>query len=102
MEDVDSEYNFIMQEGIVRKGKLTKRMIPVNESVYGGMTKAELSEAVAKEHQLVQQDLKMERTKEKKNALESYVYEMRDKVHFRHSSYNNLPIVKDSYEDLVE
>ncbi|KAJ4703140.1 Heat shock 70 kDa protein [Melia azedarach] len=67
------------EEGIVRKGKLTKRMIPVNESVYGGMTKAELSEAVAKEHQLVQQDLKMERTKEKKNALESYVYEMRDK-----------------------
>ncbi|KAL5775370.1 hypothetical protein ACOSP7_012927 [Xanthoceras sorbifolium] len=64
-----------------RKGKDIKRLeIPVNESVYGGMTKTEVAEAVQKELQLAEQDLKMERTKDKKNALESYVYEMRDKI----------------------
>jgi heat shock protein 4 len=65
----------------MRKGKVVKRVvIPVSESIYGGMTNAELSDAEKKELQLVQQDLKMEHTKDKKNALESYVYEMRDKV----------------------
>lgn len=65
----------------MRKGNVVKRVvIPVSESIYGGMTNAELSDAEKKELQLVQQDLKMEHTKDKKNALESYVYEMRDKV----------------------
>lgn len=44
------------------------------------MTKAELSEAQEKELQLGQQDRIMEQTKDKKNALESYVYDMRNKV----------------------
>lgn len=44
------------------------------------MTMAELSEAQQKEIQLAQQDRTMEQTKDKKNALESYVYEMRNKV----------------------
>ena len=44
------------------------------------MAKAELSEAEKKEHQLLQQDLEMENAKEKKNALESYVYDICDKV----------------------
>ena len=44
------------------------------------MTKAELSEALDKELKLAQQDRIMEQTKDKKNALESYVYEMRNKV----------------------
>jgi heat shock protein 4 len=65
----------------MRKGKVVKRLvIDVSESVYGGVTNAELSYAIEKEYQLVQQDSKIEDTKDKKNALESYVYEMRDKV----------------------
>ncbi|KAL4628400.1 hypothetical protein ACB092_05G235800 [Castanea dentata] len=65
----------------LRKSKFVKRLdIPVSECVFGGIAKAELSEAEKIEHQLVQQDLKMEHAKEMKNALESYVYEMRDKV----------------------
>lgn len=44
------------------------------------MTKAELSKAQEKEVQLAQQDRIMEQTKDKKNSLESYVYEMRNKV----------------------
>ena len=44
------------------------------------MTKAELLEAQGRELQLAQQDKNMEQAKNKKNALESYVYEMRNKV----------------------
>lgn len=54
--------------------------MPVNENVYGGMTKAEISEALEKELQLAQQDRIVEQTKEKKNSLESFVYDMRSKV----------------------
>ncbi|XP_031282802.1 heat shock 70 kDa protein 16 isoform X2 [Pistacia vera] len=72
----------------VRNGKVIKRLeIPINQSVYGGITKSELSEAIDKENQLAQQDLKMERTKDKKNALESYVYEMRDKILSTYQSF---------------
>ncbi|XP_011037663.1 PREDICTED: heat shock 70 kDa protein 16 [Populus euphratica] len=72
----------------IRKGKFFKRLeIPVSEEVYGGMTKAELSEAEKIELQLAHQDLKMERIKDKKNALESYVYEMRDKIFSKYQSF---------------
>ena len=65
----------------LRKSKFVKRLdIPVSESVFGGIAKVKLSEAEKIEHQLVQPELKMEHAKEMKNALESYVYEMRDKV----------------------
>lgn len=53
----------------------------MSENTYGGMTKAEILEAQEKEFQLTQQDRTMELTKDKKNSLESYVYEMRTKVH---------------------
>ncbi|GFZ03227.1 heat shock protein 70 (Hsp 70) family protein [Actinidia rufa] len=65
----------------MKKGKAMKRLdIPVTEYVYGGMTKAELSLAQEKELQLVQQDIKVEQTKDKKNMLESYVYDTRSKL----------------------
>lgn len=54
--------------------------IPVVANVSGALTKDELLEAKQRENSLVEQDLKMESTKDKKNALESFVYEMRDKV----------------------
>ncbi|CAK8565568.1 unnamed protein product [Lathyrus sativus] len=57
-----------------------KQPIPVNESIYGGMTMAEICEAHEKELQLAQQDRAVELTKEKKNTLESYVYETRSKL----------------------
>lgn len=44
------------------------------------MTEAELYEAQEKETQLAQLDRAMEQTKDRKNALESYVYDMRNKV----------------------
>lgn len=84
-----------MQINKVRNGKVIKRLdIPIHQSCYGGITKSELMESVEKENQLAQQDLKMERTKDKKNALESYVYEMRDKVHFTFNCFIILPILQ--------
>lgn len=68
-------------QGDGRHNKAASRLeIPISENIYGGMTKAELSKAQDKEVQLAQQDRIMEQTKDKKNALESYVYEMRNKV----------------------
>lgn len=45
------------------------------------MGQGELCQAKEKELKLAEQDIKMERTKERKNALEAYVYETRNKVH---------------------
>ncbi|KAK9269395.1 hypothetical protein L1049_001168 [Liquidambar formosana] len=71
-----------------RKDKGTRRVeIPVSENVYGGMTKAELLEAQERELQLAQQDRIMEQTKDRKNALESYVYEMRNKLFNTYRSF---------------
>lgn len=65
----------------IRKHKVTKKHdIPVHLKIYGGMTEAEVLEAQEKEYQLAQQDKIAEQTKEKKNALESYVYETRNKL----------------------
>ena len=58
--------------------------MPVSENIYGAMTKAEILEAHEKELQLAQQDRTVELTKEKKNTLESYVYDMRSKVQIQY------------------
>ncbi|KAF5205823.1 Heat shock protein [Thalictrum thalictroides] len=64
-----------------KKSRFSRRIeVPVHETVYGGMTKAQVQEAQDKELRLVQQDQIMERTKDKKNALEAYVYETRNKL----------------------
>ncbi|KAJ7963831.1 Heat shock 70 kDa protein [Quillaja saponaria] len=71
-----------------RKDKATRRLdVPVSENLYGVMSTAELSEAHEKELQLAQQDRTMEQTKDKKNTLESYVYEMRNKLFNTYRSF---------------
>jgi heat shock protein 4 len=50
------------------------------ELVYGAMGPDELQKAVEKEFEMALQDRVMEETKEKKNAVEAYVYDMRNKV----------------------
>ncbi|EEF39376.1 Heat-shock protein 105 kDa, putative [Ricinus communis] len=72
------------------KDKSSRRLeIPVSENIYGGMTEAELSEAKEKELQLSQQDRIVEQAKDQKNALESYVYEMRNKLFNTYRSFAN-------------
>lgn len=72
----------------LREDKATRRLeIPVSVNIYGGMTESELYEAQQKEIQLAQQDRAVELTKERKNALESYVYEMRNKLFNTYRSF---------------
>ncbi|CAH9082306.1 unnamed protein product [Cuscuta europaea] len=65
----------------LKKVKSIKRQdIPVTEHVDGAMTQAELSRAQDEEFELAEHDKKVERTKDKKNTLEAYVYDTRTKL----------------------
>ncbi|KAJ0865518.1 putative Heat shock protein 70 family [Helianthus annuus] len=63
------------------KKKVKKTNVPVSELVYGSMLPADVQKAVEKEFEMALQDRVMEETKDKKNAVEAYVYEMRNKLH---------------------
>lgn len=62
------------------KKKVKKTTVAVTELVHGGLPSAELQKAVEKEFEMALQDKVMEETKDRKNAVEAYVYEMRNKV----------------------
>lgn len=87
-----------------------KHEIPVDVIIGGGLSKTQLLAAQEEEQQLANQDKLMEQTKDKKNALESYVYEIRNKLFERYRSFasesereglsNNLQKTEDwLYED---
>ncbi|KAL9998001.1 putative Heat shock protein 70 family [Helianthus debilis subsp. tardiflorus] len=63
------------------KKKVKKSNIAVSEMVYGAMLAADVQKAVEKEFEMALQDRVMEETKDKKNAVEAYVYDMRNKLH---------------------
>lgn len=65
----------------MKKKKIKKADVPVSEVIPGGLDRAELTKAVEKEYEMALQDRVMEETKDRKNAVEAYVYEMRNKVH---------------------
>ncbi|XP_062089412.1 heat shock 70 kDa protein 14-like [Humulus lupulus] len=92
------------------KRKVKKTNIPVVEFVYGGMSPADLEKAVEKEFEMALQDRVMEETKDKKNAVEAYVYDMRNKLNDKYEEFvtpsekeeliNKLQVVEDwLYED---
>lgn len=86
---VDSAEAQPSRADVKRKGKTPGRVeIPVTETVYGAMSKAELSEAQQKELELSHQDRVMEQTKERRNALEAFIYEMRDKLFDTYRSFS--------------
>ncbi|KAH7565189.1 hypothetical protein ACOSP7_020603 [Xanthoceras sorbifolium] len=62
------------------KKKVKKTNIPVAELVYGGMVPTDLQKALEKEFEMALQDRVMEETKDRKNAVEAYVYDMRNKL----------------------
>lgn len=75
----------MLQADGTKKDKANRRLhVPVSENIYGGMTKAEILEAQEKELQLADQDRTIELTKDRKNSLESYIYETRSKVHVQY------------------
>ncbi|KAL5651530.1 hypothetical protein ACJX0J_036988, partial [Zea mays] len=60
--------------------KVKRTSVPVHALVYGALAVADLQKAVEKEYEMALQDRVMEETKEKKNVVEAYVYDMRNKV----------------------
>nr|CAB3471183.1 unnamed protein product [Digitaria exilis] len=66
---------------------IQRQDLPIAEYIYGAMSKQELLEAQEQEQQLAYQDKLVERTKERKNALESYVYDTRNKLSERYRSF---------------
>ncbi|PUZ59471.1 hypothetical protein GQ55_4G044500 [Panicum hallii var. hallii] len=66
---------------------IQRQDLPIAEYIYGAMSKQELLEAQEQEQHLAYQDKLMERTKDRKNALESYVYDTRNKLSERYRSF---------------
>ncbi|KAG9459291.1 hypothetical protein H6P81_003799 [Aristolochia fimbriata] len=69
------------------KKKVKKIAIPVSELVYGALQSGDVQKAVEKEFEMALQDRVMEETKEKKNAVEAYVYDMRNKLHDKYHDF---------------
>ncbi|GFP88873.1 heat shock 70 kDa protein 15 [Phtheirospermum japonicum] len=69
------------------KKKVKKTNVPVSEIIYGGMAAADVQKAVEKEFEMALQDRVMEETKDKKNAVEAYVYDMRNKLHDKYQEF---------------
>uniref|UniRef100_A0A7N0ZW23 Uncharacterized protein n=1 Tax=Kalanchoe fedtschenkoi TaxID=63787 RepID=A0A7N0ZW23_KALFE len=69
------------------KKKVKRTNIPVAELVYGGIPSGDLQKAVEKEFEMALQDRVMEETKDKKNAVEAYVYEMRNKLYDKYQEF---------------
>ncbi|QCE08946.1 heat shock 70 kDa protein 15-like [Vigna unguiculata] len=69
------------------KKKIKKINVPVAELVYGAMSAADVQKAVEKEFEMALQDRVMEETKDKKNAVEAYVYDMRNKLNDKYQEF---------------
>ncbi|KAI4387027.1 hypothetical protein MLD38_004893 [Melastoma candidum] len=74
-------------KAVAPKKKVTKTNVPVAELIYGGLSKGDLQAAVEKEFEMALQDRVMEETKDKKNAVEAYVYEMRNKLNDKYQEF---------------
>ncbi|KAK6912093.1 Heat shock protein 70 family [Dillenia turbinata] len=69
------------------KKKVKKTNIPVVELVFGGVLPADVQKLVEKEFEMALQDRVMEETKDRKNAVEAYVYDMRNKLHDKYQDF---------------
>ncbi|XP_061338534.1 heat shock 70 kDa protein 15 isoform X1 [Gastrolobium bilobum] len=69
------------------KKKVKKTDIPVAEVIYGAMAPLDVQKAVEKEFEMALQDRVMEETKDKKNAVEAYVYDMRNKLNNKYQEF---------------
>ncbi|XP_004506856.1 heat shock 70 kDa protein 15-like [Cicer arietinum] len=69
------------------KKKVKKTNVPIAELVYGAMAPVDVQKAVEKEFEMALQDRVMEETKDKKNAVEAYVYETRNKLNDKYHDF---------------
>ncbi|KAJ4769778.1 hypothetical protein LUZ62_054035 [Rhynchospora pubera] len=77
--------------------EVNKTTIPVSELVHGGMTSGNLQKAIEQELEMALQDRIVEETKEKKNAVEAYIYDMRNKLSDKYLEF----VVDKEREDIV-
>ncbi|KAK3268430.1 hypothetical protein CYMTET_23068 [Cymbomonas tetramitiformis] len=74
------------------KKKKTKKIdVPIKSVTPGAMSPTDLQAAVEKEYEMALQDRVMEETKDRKNAVEEYVYNMRNKLYAELESYVTEP-----------
>ncbi|KAL9232059.1 hypothetical protein vseg_007206 [Gypsophila vaccaria] len=69
------------------KKKVKRTTVPVSEVVHGGLSKSDVEKAVEKEFEMALQDRIMEETKDRKNAVEAYVYDMRNKLNDKYFEF---------------
>eukprot|EP00245_Coleochaete_scutata_P016998 TRINITY_DN812_c0_g1_i1.p1 TRINITY_DN812_c0_g1~~TRINITY_DN812_c0_g1_i1.p1 ORF type:complete len:845 (+),score=229.45 TRINITY_DN812_c0_g1_i1:156-2690(+) len=65
---------------VIKKKKLKKVEVPLGASIYGALSEKEVESLKEAEFEMELQDRVMEETKERKNAVEAYVYDMRNKL----------------------
>lgn len=76
------------QEELTKHEVVKKRSsIEVTVDMLGGLSQVERQNAKHKEERLAIQDKIMEETKDKRNAVESYVYDMRNKLFNKYHNY---------------
>ncbi|KAK4590593.1 hypothetical protein RGQ29_020948 [Quercus rubra] len=79
LEEEDKPVQMEADTKVEAPKKVKKTNIPVAELVYGGMFPTDVQKAVEKEFEMALQDRVMEETKDRKNAVEAYIYDMRNK-----------------------
>ncbi|KAJ3679385.1 hypothetical protein LUZ60_017396 [Juncus effusus] len=85
IDEMDLDDN---HETHAKRGKREKRQeLGVREIIYGGLSKEELIKAIEMEKELQNQDILMEQTRDRKNQLESFVYDVRNKLFERYRSF---------------
>eukprot|EP00475_Leptophrys_vorax_P044321 TRINITY_DN8840_c0_g1_i1.p1 TRINITY_DN8840_c0_g1~~TRINITY_DN8840_c0_g1_i1.p1 ORF type:complete len:844 (+),score=72.22 TRINITY_DN8840_c0_g1_i1:85-2616(+) len=72
---------------MVKKKKTRRTDVPIESHLVGGLPPATLQQLVESEFEMALQDRVMEETKEKKNAVEAYVYDMRNKLYDKLAPY---------------
>ncbi|MCO5578136.1 hypothetical protein L7F22_031974 [Adiantum nelumboides] len=70
-----------------KKKKSKRNNVPIKESPVGVLPQGDLQNAVEQEYEMALQDRVMEETKDKKNAVEAYVYDMRNKMYEKYREY---------------
>ncbi|CAO2813315.1 unnamed protein product [Amaranthus hypochondriacus] len=78
------------------KIKVKKTNVPVSELVYGGLSQEAVQKATEKEFEMALQDRVMEETKDRKNEVEAYVYDMRNKLYDKYNEFVT-PSEKDEF-----
>jgi len=82
---------------VTSKTKVKKTTVPVSELVHGGMTVGDLQKATEQELEMALQDRIVEETKEKKNTVEAYIYDIRNKLSDKYREF----VVDKEREEIV-